>query len=95
MEVEIKDNLPVMSGKVGNKTVEVLRDNGANGVIAKRKLVDEVDFIGEVDYMIAENQTLIRARIVRIEVDTLFYIEIVEAMCMNDSLFDLIIGNFL
>ena len=53
MEVEIKDNLPVMSDKVGNKNVEVLRDSGGNGVIAKRKLVDEEDFIGEVDYMIA------------------------------------------
>ena len=26
MEAEVKDNFPVMSGKVGNKNVEVLRD---------------------------------------------------------------------
>ena len=33
MEAKIKDNLPVMSGKVGNKNVEVLRDSGCNGVM--------------------------------------------------------------
>ena len=33
MEAEIKDNLPVMSGKVGNKNVKVLQDSGCNGVI--------------------------------------------------------------
>ena len=38
-EAEIKDNLPVMSGKMGNKNVEVLRDSGYNGVTVKRKLV--------------------------------------------------------
>ena len=32
MEAEIKDILPVMSGKAGNKNVEVLRDSGCNGV---------------------------------------------------------------
>ena len=51
MEAEIKDNFPVMCGKIENKNVEVLRDSGCNGVIVKRKLVDEVDFIGKVGYM--------------------------------------------
>ena len=36
MEAEIKDNLPVMSGKLGNKNVEVLRDSGSNGVIVEK-----------------------------------------------------------
>ena len=39
------------------------------------------------------NQTLIRAPIARIEVDPPFYTGTVEAMCMKDPLFDLIIGN--
>ena len=47
MEAEIKDNLPVMSGKLGNKNVKVLRGSGCNGVIAKRELVDEVDLYWE------------------------------------------------
>ena len=39
------------------------------------------------------NRTLKRATIARIKVDTPFYSRTVKAMCMKDSLFDLIIGN--
>ena len=93
MEAEIKDNLPLTSGKVGNNNVEVLRNSECNGVIVKRELVDEADFIGKVGYLMTVNRTLIRAPIARSEVDTPFYTETVEAMCMKDPLFDLIIGN--
>ena len=55
LEAEMKDNLPVMSGKVGNKNVEVLRDSGCNGVIVKRKLVDGADFFEKVGYMMRVN----------------------------------------
>ena len=40
---EIKDNLPVLSGKVGGKKVIVLQDTGCSGVIIRKKLVDEAD----------------------------------------------------
>ena len=43
--------------------------------------------------MMTVYQTLIRALITRIEVDTPFYSGTVKAMCMKDFLFDLIIGN--
>ena len=62
-------------------------------MIVKRELVDEADFIGKVGYMMTVNRTLIRAPIARIEVNTPFYTGTVEAMCMKDPLFDLIIGN--
>ena len=42
--VEIKDNLPVLSGKIGGKKVEVLRGTGCSGVIIRRELMDEADF---------------------------------------------------
>ena len=93
MEAEIRNNLSVMSGKVGNKNVKVLRDSGFNGVIVKRKLADEANFIGKVGYIMTVNRTLIRAPIARIEVNTPFYTVTVEAMCIKDPLFDLIIGN--
>ena len=37
---EIKDNVPALSGKVGGKKVEVLRDTRYSGVIIRRELVD-------------------------------------------------------
>ena len=45
MEVKIKDTLLVMSGKVRNKHVDILLDNGCNGVIVKRELVDKTNFL--------------------------------------------------
>ena len=90
MEAEIKDNLPVMSGKLGNNNKEVWQDSGCNGVIVERKIVDEADFIGKVGYMMTVNLMLIRAPIARIEVDTPFYTGTVEAMCMKHPLFYLI-----
>ena len=94
MKAEIKDYLPVISEKEGNKNEEVLEDSGCNGVIVKRELVHEADsdFIEKVGYMTVD-RTLIEALIVTIKVDTPFYTETVEAMCMKDSLLDLIIGN--
>ena len=95
MKAEIKDNLPVMSGKVGGKNVEVLRDSGCNGVIVKRELVDEVNFTGEMGHIMTVDRMLKRASIVRIEVNTPFYTGTIEAMCLKNPLSDLIFGNFL
>ena len=46
---EIKNNLPVLSGKVGSRKVEVLPDTGCSGAIISKKLVDETDFTGGMD----------------------------------------------
>ena len=91
---EIKDNLPVLSGKVGDKKVEVLRDTGCSGVIIiKRESVDEADFIGKMGRIMTVDRTLKRAPMAKVKVDTPFYVGTVEALCLQDSLFDLIIGN--
>ena len=90
---EINDNLPVLSGKVGVKTMEVLRDTGCSGVIIRRELVDETDFTGEMGHIMTLDRTIKRAPMAKVEVDTPFYVGTVEALCLQDPLFDLIIGN--
>ena len=90
---EIKDNLPVLSGKVKGKKVEVLRDTGCSEVIIKRKLVDETDFTGEMGHIMTVYRTIKRAPMAKVEVDTPFYVGTVEALCSQDTLFDLIIRN--
>ena len=35
-----KNNMPVVQGRIGSQTVETLRDSGCNGVIIKRKFVN-------------------------------------------------------
>ena len=90
---EIKDNLSVLSGKVGSKQVEVLRDTGCSGVIIRRKLVDETEFTGEMGHIMTVDRTIKRAPLAKEEVYTPFYVGTVEALCLQDPLFDLIIGN--
>ena len=90
---EIKDNLPVLSGKVGGIKVEVLRDTGCSGVIIRRELVDETNYNGEMGRIMTVDRTIKRAPMAKVEVDSPFYVGTVEALCLQEPLFDLIIGN--
>ena len=73
--------------------MNVLRDTGCSGAIVRRSLVDEANMTGETGHMMMVNRTLKRAPIGRINVDTPYYAGVVEALCLLDPLFDLIIGN--
>ena len=57
METEVKDNLLVLPGRVGDRTVKVLGDTGCSGVIV-RSLVDEAHMTGETRHMMMVDQTL-------------------------------------
>ena len=94
MHSRVKDNLPVLSGKVRGKKVAVLRDTGCGGVIIRKELVDETDFTGEMGHIMTVDHTIKRAPMAKLEVDTPFYVgTCVEVLCLQDPLFDLIIGN--
>ena len=93
METEVKDNLLVLPGRVGDRTVKILRDTGCSAVIVRRSLVDEAHLTGETGYMMMVDRTLKKAPIARINRDTPYYTGVVEALCLLDPLFDLIIGN--
>ena len=77
----IKDNLPMLSGKVGGKKVEVLRDTGCSGVIIRTELVDETDFTGEMGHIMTVDRTIKQAPMAKVEVDTPFYVGTVETLC--------------
>ena len=56
-------------------------------------MVDEADFTGKMGHIMSVDRTIERAFMAKVEVDTPFYVGTVEALCLQDSLFDLIIGN--
>ena len=62
-------------------------------MIITKELVNEADFIGETRHIITVDRTITRAPMARLEVDTPFCVGTVEALCLKDPLFDLIIGN--
>ena len=84
----------LVNGKVGERCVEVLRDTGCAGVIIKQDLVNQEELTGEKGYVTTFDKTLlIRAPIAKIQVDTPYNVGEVEALCVQEPVADLIIGN--
>ena len=94
LDVDAKDKLQLVNGKVGERCVEVLRDTGCTGVLIKRDVVNQGELTGEKGFVTTFDKTLlIRAPIAKIEVDTPYYVGEVEALCVQEPVADLIIGN--
>ena len=94
LDVDAKDQLQLVNGKLGKSCVEVLPDTGCTGVLIKRDLVNQGKITGEKGYVTTFDKTfLIRAPIAKIEGDTPYYVGEVEALCVQEPVADLIIGN--
>ena len=94
LDVDEKDKLQLVNGKVGERCVEVLRDTGCSRVLIKRDLVNQEELTGEKGYVTTFDKIwLIRAPIAKIQVDTPYYVGEVEALCGQEPVADLIIGN--
>ena len=85
--------MPVVKGRVGEKTVDVLRDTGCSGIVVKKNLVSEDQFTGDFNVMLLIDNTARKVPIARITVDTPYLKGQVGAQCLPDSIYDLIIGN--
>ena len=89
----VRSKMPVVKGRVGEKTVDVLRDTGCSGVLVKKDLVGEDQFTGDFNDMLLVDNTARKVPIARIYVDTPYLKGHVEAQCLSDPIYDLIIGN--
>ena len=93
MSNENKKCMPLGTGKVGENVVEVLHDTGCNGIIVRSELVKKDHITSSMRYAMAIDWTLKEAPIAEIKVDTPHYTKVTQAICLQDSLFDLVIGN--
>ena len=89
----VRSKMPVVKGRVGEKTVDVLRDTGCCGVVVKKDLVGEDQFSGDFNVMLLINNTARKVPIPKVYVDTPYLKGHVEARCLSDPIYDLIIGN--
>ena len=89
----VRSKMPVVKGRVGEKTVDVLRDTGCSGVVVKKDLIGEDQFTGDFNVMLLIDNTARKVPIARISVDTPYLKGHVEAQCLSDPIYDLIIGN--
>ena len=93
MAAEMTEGMPVVTGNVDDRCVEVLRDTGCNGVIVRRDLVSQKELTENEGRMVTVYQTLKKAPVAKIKVDTRYFVGEVDAMRLREPLFDAIIGN--
>ena len=89
----MRSKMLVVKGKGGEKSVTVLRDTGCSGIVVKRDLVSEDQFTGDFNVMLLIDNTARKVPIAKIDVDTPYLKGQVEAQCLPDPLYDLVIGN--
>ena len=85
--------MPVVRGRVGENIVDTLRDTGCSGVVVRRSLVVDEQLTGRVGYMLLIDNTLREVPLAEITVDTPYLRGQVEAQCLPETIYDLIIGN--
>ena len=87
------NKMPVVKGMVGTHTVNTLRDTGCSGVVVRKKFVNDDQYTGKFCYILLIDNTVRQVPIVKIQVDTPYLKGEVEAQCLLDTLYDLIIRN--
>ena len=85
--------MPVVNGRVGEKSVDVLRDTGCSGIVVKRDLVSEDEFTGDFNVMLLTDNSARKVPIAKIDIDTPYLKGQVETQCLPDAVYDLIISD--
>ena len=65
-----RSKMLVVKGRVAGKPVNVLRDTGCCGIVVKKNLVTEKQYTGDFSFMLLIDNTVKKAPIARITVDT-------------------------
>ena len=89
----LKSRLTTAEGTVNSSKVEVLRDTGCTCCTVKRSLVSDDQLTGKESYVSLIDETTQKYPLAVIDVDCPFFIGKTEALCIEDTLYDLVIGN--
>ena len=85
--------MPVCKGLLNGKSVEVLRDTGCSTVVVRAKLVDKGNYTGEYQTCVLIDGTVRSVPVATIEVSCPVFSGKVNALCMTNPVYDVIIGN--
>ena len=88
-----RNNLPVSEGYVGDKKVTVLCDTGCTSAVVRRSLVTMDQMTDKKWSCALIDRTIRRLPVAKLQVDTPYYKGELYAMCVEDPIYDLIIGN--
>ena len=89
----LHSRLPTAEGTVNGRKVEVLHDTGCICCTVKRSLVSDDQLIGKESYVTLIDETTQRYPLAVIDIDCPFFTGKTEALYMEDTLYDLVIGN--
>ncbi|KAI3382150.1 hypothetical protein SNEBB_003688, partial [Seison nebaliae] len=85
--------LEIQEGFVGEKKVNCIKDTGSTQVVVKRSLVEDKQLTGEKKVCVMMNNSKEICSVAEIEIDSPYLKGKVEAICMDDPIVDLIVGN--
>ena len=89
----LKSRLPTAQGTVNGKEVIAMRDTGCTGCVIRRSLVSSDQLLGKESDVTLINETTQRFPLAMIDIDCPFFTGQTKAICMDDTLYDLVIGN--
>ena len=85
--------MPVAEGSVEGKPVSVLRDTGCTTIVVRRSLVPDNQLTGQEEQCILIDGTVRYIPGAKIHIQTPFFSGLTTAICMDNPMFDLVIGN--
>ena len=84
---------PTAQGTVNGKKVIALRDTACTGCVVRRSLVASDQLLGKESDVTLIDESTQRYPLAMVEIDCPFFTGKTEALCMDDTLYDLVIGN--
>ncbi|KAH6933058.1 hypothetical protein HPB50_011733 [Hyalomma asiaticum] len=85
--------MPVVEGEIHGQRVSVLRDSGTNTVLVRKSLVNDEELTGEYSSVLLVDSSVRWLPEAKIFVSTPYYTGSVVAKCLEEPLYDLVIGN--
>jgi len=89
----VQNTMPVLTGYVGEKKVNVLRDSGCSTVVVKNSLVSKHQMSDVNENCVMLDGTVRCFPVAQIQVDTPYFVGSVKALCLENPLYELVLGN--
>lgn len=91
--VSVLANMPVLPGTMCGQEVDVLRDTGCSSVVVRKSLVPSDCFTGKQSLVRLADGQMTAYPLAKVSVKTPYFSGGVTAVCMDNPVYDLIIGN--
>ncbi|XP_030839572.1 uncharacterized protein LOC115923285 [Strongylocentrotus purpuratus] len=85
--------MPVKEGIINGTRVKVLRDSGCSTTFVKMGLIKPDQFAGEERRCLMIDRTMRTFPVAKVTLDSPFFIGEVEALCVNNPIYDVVLGN--